>query len=155
MSLELKGRVHATVRHYESRSDSKNDGKTARVKLDVRLDEVEAKELGGKLFADTCFSDYVGKSGAIVASQKKLAGELEIKAEHTLKIEDYPVSTKPKITGVELADEGERAVTLSIKLEIPFTSAKLRRLLDDANGDRVDVVFEGVTQPELPGGDNE
>ncbi len=152
MSLELQGKVTGRVVHYESRSDSTNDGKTARVKIQIRLDEEQATALGGKLFGRTCFSDFVGKSSAIASSQKKPDGELKIKAEHSLVIDEYPISTKPAITNLQ-AKEGERAVVITVRLDVPFTASGLRRKLDDGNGDDIEIEFKGVTQPEIPGSD--
>ncbi len=154
MTLELKGSVTATVRNYGSKADSRNDGKTAQVGIDIRLNEEQATALGGKVFGRACFSDYVGKSGAITASSKTLAGENVVKVEHSMVIAEYPIVAKPKVTDVQIL-EGDRAVVLSLRLEIPFSAAKLRRLLDDACGDDIEIEFKGAAQPEIPGTDGE
>lgn len=148
MSLELSGKVTGNIRSYGAKADSRNEGKVAHVKLDLTLNEEQAQALGGKPFARTCFNDFAGKSGAASVTHKKLGGELAIKADHSLVIEEYPISTKPKITDVLLSDK-ERVVTLTLKLEIPFVAKKLRHLLDDCTGDDIEIEFKGVTQTEI------
>lgn len=148
MSLELVGKATGNVRRYGAKADKTNDGKTAVAFIDLKLDEEQAKALGGKLFASTCFSDFAGKSAAATATAKKLGGELKIKAEHTIDVGSYKLTTKPKITNLALSDK-ERSVTLTIRIEIPGASKKLRQQLDAGVGDDIDLDFLGAAQPDL------
>lgn len=150
MALELKGTIIGRIRSYGVKADNTNDGKTATVDIDVVLSEEEALEFGGPLFAKTCFSDYVESSALATVKNKTLAGELAIKAEHTLELDGFTLVTKPKITGLELSEK-ERSVTITLRLQIPGSAMKVRRMIDESCGDRCKVLVKGVTQPEIPG----
>lgn len=152
MSLELKGAITGNVRKYVAKADKTNDGKTALVDVEIVLSEVDAETLGGKLFRSSCFSDFVGKSGAATVVKKKLGGELAIKAEHTVEIGGYSFSVKPKVLDLEVSKK-ERQVTLTLRLPVDGSKKKLRRQLDDGVGDDIELKFLGVTQTELPGTD--
>ena len=149
MSLELSGTVTGHIRKYEVHADSSNDGKTANVDIDVLLNEEEAREFGGKLFAETCFSDYVGRSSATTVKSKKLGGELEINQEHTMEIDGHKIVTQPKITSVVIG-EGQRIVTVTLRLPVTGSQKKIRRMLDESCGGDIQVKVLGVTQPEIP-----
>lgn len=152
MSLELQQTtVEGIVRDYHSKSNKSNNGKTAHAKIELTFDEEEALRFGGKLFAKACFGDYVGKSGAVLATHKDIGGELEIKAAHSLVIGGYPISATPKISGVNLSTK-IRAVTMLMGIDVPFHFDKLRRMLDDGNGDSITIEIKGVTQTEIPDG---
>jgi len=148
MSLEIKGTVTVNVANYGAKRDNSNDGKTAKVEVDMNLDEAQAEAIGGKLFAKTCFSDYVGKSAASTVSKKKLDRELAIKAEHTIEVDGKKLITKPTITGVELSAK-ERRVTVTMQFPVPGREKTLRHLLDESCGDDLKFVFHGVTQPDI------
>lgn len=150
MSLELKGKVVGNVRRYVAKADNTNDGKTALVDIDIVLTEIDAEALGGKLFRNTCFSDFVGKSGATTVDYKTIGGELAIKSEHTVEIDTYKLTAKPKITGLTVgASVTDRAVVLSLRFPVSGAAKKLRRLLDDGVGDDVALNFLGLTQQEI------
>jgi hypothetical protein len=148
MSLELKGKITGNVRRYVAKADKTNDGKTAIVDINFTLTEAEAQALGGSLFARTCFSDFVGKSGAATVDGKKLGGELRIKAEHTVDVEGYKLSTKPKITDVAISSV-DRVVIVTLRLPVVGAMKKLRAMLDSCVGDDIALDFVGVTQPEM------
>lgn len=149
MSLELSGKVTGNIRKYLVKANAEDDGKTAYVYVEVPLDEVQAEKLGGKLFARTCFSDFVGKSGASTVDGKKLGGELAIKAEHTIEFDGYKVSTKPKVTHLRVGDG--RVVSVTLCLPVPGSAKKLRHQLEECTGDDIELRFIGVTQAEVPG----
>jgi len=150
MSLELSGITTGNVRKYECHADASNDGKVANVSFEVRLSEIEASALGGKLFASSCFNDFVGGSSEVTCVSKKFGGELRVKSEHTVVIAGYPLETKPAVVSVSLGGK-ERTATVAIKISLPGSLAKLRGVLEQSVGGDVEMEFKGAAQPDLPG----
>jgi hypothetical protein len=148
MSLELKGTITANVSSYGVKCDNSNDGKTAKVEIDLDLNEEQAKAIGGELFAQTCFSDFVGESAASTVASKKLGHELSIKDEHTIEVEGKTLITKPKVTGLAVSAK-ERRVTVTVQFPVAGREKSLRHLLDESCGDNLTFVFHGVTQPDI------
>lgn len=149
MSLELAGTITGNIRRYEAKADKTNDGKTAKVNVEIDLDETMAERFGGRNFKLACFAGYVGGSAARVFDSVKFGGELAIKAEHTLEVDGKPLVTKPRITKCKLSDK-QRLVTVTLQLNVPGSSKGLRKYLDESAGDDVKIKVKGVTQPELP-----
>ena len=141
--MELKGKMSAKIVHFDNKSDKKNDGKTAKVWLEIGVDRADGEKMFGEGFDTFAFStlhEVKGKPGEashtkFMLDKMKPASWMKM-SKHIIEIEGERFEAKPTMLPVETI-QGTDRVIVCIRIPVEADRADLVAMLNNKMGQTV------------------